>query len=454
MAVFENLSSRLQGVLSKMRGQSRVTEADIQAMMREIRLALLEADVHYQVVKDLVREIGEKCKGAEVLKGLAPGQQVVKVVHESLIELLQSGEKKLAVNPSGFTVYILYGLQGSGKTTTAAKLARLLKQKGKKPLVTSVDTHRPAAAKQLDILCQQISVPCHIHPEEPQAVRIAKEAIERARYLLCDTLIVDTAGRMTVDEELMQELEVLTDAVKPDARLLVVDAMIGQEAVHTAQAFQERIGLDGFIMTKLDGDARGGAALSISKMTGCPIQFIGVGEKVDALEDFHADRMASRILGMGDVLSLIEKAQQNLDAEAMQETVERLARNQFSLDDLLNQMLQMKKMGSVKDLIGMVPGIQQAKVDESQLDDRLIDRNIAILRAMTPKERRNAQLLNASRRKRIARGSGTAVSDVNRLVRQFEDMQKMMKQFGFFGGKKKGLRSLMRMGRGGFPFGT
>lgn len=452
MALFESLSTRLQEITAKMRGQTRVTEADVKAMMREIRLALLEADVNYQVVKDLIAQIRTRCLGAEVLEGLAPGQQVVKIVHEALIELLSAGAKKLPVNPSGFTVYILYGLQGSGKTTTAAKLGRLLKQKGKKPMVVSVDTHRPAAAKQLQILCESVDLACYIHPEQPDAVVIAREAVERARYLLCDTLIVDTAGRMTVDDELMAELSALTEAVKPDARLLVVDAMIGQEAVNIAQAFQEQIGLDGFIMTKLDGDARGGAALSISQMTGQPIHFIGVGEKVDALEDFHPDRMASRILGMGDVLSLIERAQQTLDLDQMGQTVERLSQKGFTLEDMLEQLLQMKKMGDVKDLVGMIPGLKPGQIDESKLDNRVVDRNIAILRSMTRKERRHPQVLNASRRKRIAKGSGTTVTEVNRIVKQFEEMQKVMKRFGIFGGKKRGLKNLMRMGRGGFPF--
>lgn len=452
MAFFQSLSARLQDITARMRGKSRVTEADIKDMMREIRLALLEADVNYQVVKNLTKELGEKCKGVEVMESLTPGQQIVKLVHEALIELLEVGESKLKVDPSGFTVILLYGLQGSGKTTTTAKLARLLKQNGKKPLVCSVDTHRPAAAKQLEVLCQPLGVPCFIQPEEKDARVIAKGAVERAKYLLCDTLLVDTAGRMTLDEELMEELEALATVVKPSEKLLVVDAMIGQEAVNIALAFEERIGLDGFIMTKLDGDARGGAALSISKMTQKPIKFIGVGEKIDALEPFYADRMASRILGMGDVLSLIEKAQQNLDQDEMMKTVERLQQNKFTMDDLLAQMLQMKKMGSMKDLVGMLPGLKPGQIDESKIDDNIMDKSIAIIRSMTKKERANVNLLNASRRKRIARGSGTTVQEVNRIVKQYEDMQRMMKQFGGFGGKRKGLRALMKMGRGGFPF--
>lgn len=455
MALFESLSSKLQEITAKMRGQSRVTEADIKTMMREIRLALLEADVNYRVVKDLVTEIGEKCKGADVMDSLTPGQQVIKIVHESLIDLLDLGDRKLAINSSGFTVIMLYGLQGSGKTTTAAKLARILKQKGKRPLVTSVDTHRPAAAKQLQVLCEGIDIPSYIHPEEPSAVVIAREGVDRAKYLLCDTLIVDTAGRMTIDEELMTELDEIARVVQPDEKLLVVDAMIGQESVNIAEAFEARIGLSGFIMTKLDGDARGGAALSISRMTGKPIKFIGVGEKVDALEEFFPDRMASRILGMGDVLSLIEKATQNMDAETMSKTMDRLQQNKFTLQDMLDQLLQMKKMGSLKDLIGMLPGLKPGQVDDSQLDDRLVDRNIAILRSMTVRERENPKLLNASRRKRIAAGSGTTVQEVNRIVKQYEQTSQLMKSFGGLGGKggkRKGLRRLMNLGRGGFPF--
>lgn len=446
MAFFESLSSKLQDITSRMRGQSRVTEADIKAMMREIRLALLEADVNYQVVKELTAELGEKCKGSDVLASLTPGQQVVKIVHESLIELLTSEDNKLKVNSSGFTVIMLYGLQGSGKTTTAAKLAKLLKKNGKKPMVSSVDTHRPAAAKQLQVLCQANDIQCFIEPEEKDAAFIAQHALDRAKYMLCDTLIVDTAGRMTIDDEMMQELHAIDAVVKPDERLLIVDAMIGQEAVNIAKSFYEEIGLDGFIMTKLDGDARGGAALSISKMTGKPIKFICTGEKVEAIEAYYPDRMASRILGMGDVLSLIEKATEQIDEEHIQKTMKRLQENKFTMQDMLDQFNQVKKMGSVKDLLGMIPGIKPGQLDQANIDEGIIDKNIAIICSMTKKERANTALLNASRRKRIATGSGTSVQEVNRLVKQFEETQKMMKKFSGLGGKKKGLRGLFGSG--------
>lgn len=460
MEFFGSLSQKLQKITQKMGGKVRVTEQDLKEMMREIQLALLEADVHFKVVKELVKEISEKSKGIEVQKSLTPGQQIVKFVHEALIQMLGEAEAKLYVNPSGFTVLLLLGLQGSGKTTTAAKVAKILKKRGKKPLLTSVDTHRPAAAKQLEVLAKSIEVPCFIQPEEKDAVKIAQQAVERAKYLMCDTLIVDTAGRMTVDEELMQELQRISATVKPDERLLVVDAMIGQEAVNIAQQFQEQIGLDGFIMTKLDGDARGGAALSIHKMTQKPIKFICVGEKVDAIEAFYPDRMASRILGMGDVLSLIDKLQTQFDEDQMKKTMDNLSNNRFTLEDMLAQFEQVKKMGSLKDIMGMLPGIKPGMVDESKLDDRNVDKQMAIIRSMTRKERRNTKLLDASRRKRIAQGSGTSVQEVNRLVKQYEEASKMMKKMGLFagaGGNTGKLGKLFsqvkhRFGKKGLPF--
>ena len=372
--MFEGLSGRLQAITAKIRGKSRVTDADIKAMMKEIRMALLEADVNYKVVKELTAEIGEKCKGVEVMKSLTPGQQVVKIVHESLTELLGSEQQKLAIDPGGFTVIMLYGLQGSGKTTTAAKLGLLLRRKGKKVMMTSVDVHRPAAAKQLEVLGKSIQVPVFIQPEEPSAAAIARAAVERAKYMMCDTLIVDTAGRMTIDEELMTELKEVAAIVKPTEKLLIVDAMIGQEAVNIALEFDRQIGLDGYIMTKLDGDARGGAALSIKHMTGKPIKFIGTGEKVDALEEYFPDRMASRILGMGDVLSLIDKVSANYDQEVADRMAENLRRNRFTMNDLLDQFIQLQNMGSVKDLLGMIPGMKE----ETDVDVT-IDRSCACL---------------------------------------------------------------------------
>lgn len=450
MALFEGLSSKLQNITNKMRGKSRVTEQDIKDMMREIRLALLEADVNYQVVKELTGQISEKCKGVDVMESLTPGQQVVKIVHDSLVDILSVGNSKLAISPSGFTVIMIYGLQGSGKTTFTAKLGKLLKSKGKKPLLASVDTHRPAAALQLEVLGKSAGVDTYIEAQNKDAVAIARNAVDRARYLLCDTLIVDTAGRMTVDKALMDELKDIAAVVKPTQKLLVVDAMIGQEAVNVAQSFDQQIGLDGYIMTKLDSDARGGAALSIAYITGKPIKFIGVGEKIDAIEEYHPDRMASRILGMGDVLSLIEKASTSFDEKEAEKTLAKLQQNRFSLQDMLDQFEQVKKMGSLKDIMGMIPGLNQKQVKDANVDDRIIDVNMAIIRSMTTKERENPALLNASRRKRIAIGSGTSVQQVNQLMNQYEQTNKMMKQvMGNMGTKgKKGRRN--KMGR--FPF--
>lgn len=426
--MFESLSSKLQNITSRMRGKARVTDQDIKDMMKEIRMALLEADVNYSVVKSFVADTSVKCQGQEILTSLTPGQQIVKVVHESLIELLGSASSKIAVSPSGFTVIMLYGLQGAGKTTTAAKLGLLLKKNGKKPMLASVDVHRPAAARQLEILAEKVGVPSFIKPEEKSAAVIARDAMARAKYLLCDTLIIDTAGRMTVDDDLMKELIEIGDIVKPTEKLLVVDAMIGQEAVSVAQAFEAAIGLDGFIMTKLDGDARGGAALSIRQITGKPIKLICVGEKVEDIEEYYPDRMASRILGMGDVLSLIEKAKENFDETAARNTMDRIMKNTFDLNDMLDQFEQIKKMGSMKDVLGMLPGVA-GKIKDQDVDDRIIDVNIAIIRSMTRKERRFPNILNGSRRKRIAAGSGTTVQQVNTLMKQYDQTTVMMKQF-------------------------
>lgn len=450
--MFESLSSKLQKITDKMKGKARVTEQDIKDMMREIRMALLEADVNYSVTKNFVSDMTEKCKGAEIEHSITPGQQIVKIVHESLVELLGTGDAKIAVSPTGFTVIVLYGLQGAGKTTTAVKLARILKQDGKKPMVASVDVHRPAAAQQLKVLADANGIQCYIHPEEKNAVTICKEAIERAKYMLCNFLIVDTAGRMTVDDEMMEELKEISSTVNPNEKLLVVDSMIGQEAVNVATTFEKEIGMDGFIMTKLDGDARGGAALSIRKMTGKPIKYICVGEKIENIEVFHPSRMADRILGMGDVMSLIEKAQQNIDEEKAMKQVERMMADDFNLNDLLAQFEQIKGMGSMKDVLGMIPGVA-GKVKEEDIDDKIIDKNMAIIRSMTKRERKNPKLLNASRRKRIAEGSGTSVQQVNQLMKQFEQTAEMMKKLkgGKFGGMKlpKGFPGKFG-GRGGF----
>ena len=451
--MFESLSTKLQKITASMRGKARVTEADIKDMMKQIRMALLEADVNYQVTKDFVKDMQEKCLNADIEGSFTPGQQIVKIVHESLSELLGEKNAKIAASSTGFTVVMLYGLQGAGKTTTAVKLANILKKDGKKPMVVSVDVHRPAAAEQLKVLADSIGIDCYINTAEKDAVKIAKEGIEKAKYMLCNYLIVDTAGRTVVDDEMMDELKAINDAVSPDEKLLVVDAMIGQEAVNVAVSFEEAIGMDGFIMTKLDGDARGGAALSIRKMTGKPIKYICVGEKIDKIEVFHPDRMADRILGMGDVMSLIEKASANIDQDEAAKSLEKMMSNKFDLNDLLAQFEQMKKMGSMKEIIGLVPGVA-GKVSDEQLDEGEVtmNRNIAIIRSMTNKERKNPNILNASRRKRIAAGSGTTVQDVNNLIKQYDQSAKIMKQMskggfkmpkGFPGGKLGG-------GLGGF----
>lgn len=451
MALFDSLSDRLQDLTAKFRGKSRVTEQDIKEMLKEIRVAFLEADVNYQVVKEFTKVIAEKAKGEEVLTSLTPGQQIIKIVNEELEAILGEGSTKLEFNPSGFTTIMLYGLQGAGKTTTAAKLAKFLSKKGKKPFLVSVDTHRPAAQEQLKILAEQINVPVYIEPEEKDAAKIAQRGLDRAKYLMCDVLIVDTAGRTIIDADLMDELKEINSVVNPDERLLIVDAMIGQEAVNVANAFNDQIGLDGFIMTKLDGDARGGAALSIYKMTGKPIKFVGVGEKIDALEEFHPDRMSQRILGMGDVLSLIEKATQEIDQDKAAKSLAKLQEDKFTLDDMVDMLDQIQNMGPMKNILGMIPGISNKQLNEIDVDDRQLDYTKAIIYSMTPAERADVKLLNASRRKRIASGSGRTVQEVNKLVKQYEEMLKMMNKMGITRkGKKKGKR---RKGFGGFnPF--
>ncbi len=430
MALLESLSSRLAGIASKMRGKSRVTESDIRDMMREIRLALLEADVNIEVVKGFVDDVSAKCSGAEITASLTPGQQVVRIVNDSLTEILGRTAGKITVSPTGFTVILLCGLQGAGKTTAAAKLGLALKKKGKKPMVASVDVHRPAAAKQLEILAAKAGIQSFILPMETDAAVIAQRAVDRARYMLCDTLIVDTAGRATIDRAMMRELREVTNTVQPAEKLLVVDAMTGQEAVHVAAAFDEAIGITGFIMTKLDGDARGGAALSIFKMTGKPIKMVGVGEKIEDIEEFHPDRMASRILGMGDMLTLIEKSVERYDSRKAQEAASKAGAGRFTLDDMLAQFEEVAKMGPIENILGMIPGAGRRQLDSASVDEKAIPRSMAIIRSMTKRERANPSLLNASRRRRIAAGSGTTVQDVNRLMNQFEQTQVMMKQFG------------------------
>ena len=426
---FESLSDKLNIAFKKLRGKGVISEADINEAMREIRFALLEADVNYKVVKDFVATVKEKALGEDVLKSLTPGQQVVKIVNDELIDLLGGSSSKMTYSSSGFTTIMLVGLQGTGKTTTAAKLASYLIKEGKKPMMAACDIYRPAAIDQLEIVGKQVGVPVYTDRDCRDAAKIAADAKKEAERKGLNILIVDTAGRLHIDEQLMDELKSIRKTVKPHEILLVVDAMTGQDAVTVADTFHKELGIDGVIMTKLDGDTRGGAALSVKEVTGRPIKFIGTGEKLDALEVFYPDRMASRILGMGDVLTLIEKAQENADLEKAAELEKRLAKNKFTLEDFLDQISQIRGMGGLGKILDMIPGGN--KVSEEQLDqgEKEFRRMEAIIHSMTKAEREDPALLNASRRKRIAAGSGTTVTQVNQLIKKYEDTKKMLKQF-------------------------
>ena len=426
---FESLSEKLSGVFKKLRGKGVLTEQDINDAMREVKLALLEADVNYKVVKEFVADVKEKALGEEVLKSLTPAQQVVKIVNDELVALMGGGSSKLTYSPSGFTTILMVGLQGTGKTTTCAKLASYLKKQGKHPMLAACDVQRPAAIDQLEVVGGQVGVPVFCDRTSKDPADIALRAKKEAERKGLDMLIVDTAGRLHVDEALMEELKEVKKAVKPHEILLVVDAMTGQDAVTAAEAFHEAMGIDGIVMTKLDGDTRGGAALSVKKVTGRPIKFIGMGEKLDALEPFYPDRMASRILGMGDMLSLIEKAQEAVDEEKAAELEKRLAKNQFTLEDFLDQIGQIKGMGGLGKVLNMLPGVQ-GKVSDDDMDagEKEFRTMEAIIQSMTPEERKKPELLNASRRKRIAAGSGVTVSKVNQLIKKYEDTKKLMKQ--------------------------
>ncbi len=426
--MFDALSDRLRKTLGALTGRGRVSEADVDAAMREVRLALLEADVNFRVVKDFVARVRERAVGAEVLESLNAGQQVVKIVNEELTDLLSAGDRTfhLSGNPA---VIALVGLQGSGKTTTAAKLARHVVKLGRRPILVAADPYRPAAVEQLVTLGRALDIPVVTAPPGTSVPQIGRLGIEAARREVRDTVILDTAGRLTVDEVLMAEITELTAAVRPIETLLVVDAMVGQEAVGVAEAFAAAVPLTGLVLTKIDGDARGGAALSISAVSGLPVKFLGTGEKTDALEPFHPDRLAGRILGMGDVLTLIERAQETLDQKTAEEAAARLQSGRFTLEDMLEQLQQVKKMGPLDQLVGMIPGMSgMAKEAEASVNRGDLKRTEAIIRAMTPGERRDPDILNASRRRRIATGSGTSIAEVNRLVKQFSDMQKLMKQ--------------------------
>jgi signal recognition particle subunit SRP54 len=440
--LFDSLSDRLRKTLGDLTGRGRVSEADVDAAAREIRLALLEADVNFKVVKDFVGRVRERAIGAEILGSLTAGQQVVKIVNEELVALLGAGDRTfhLQGNPA---VIALVGLQGSGKTTSAAKLARYLVKQGRRPLLVAADPYRPAAADQLETLANSLDLPMYRAPVGTSVVDIARGGIESARKLVRDVVILDTAGRLTIDTELMAEISAVMAAVKPVETLLVVDAMTGQEAVAVATAFKEAVPVTGLILTKIDGDARGGAALSISAVTGVAVKFMGTGEKTDALEVFHPDRLAGRILGMGDVMTLVERAQEHVDASQAAKLEEKLRKSQFTLEDFLEQIQQVQKMGPMGQLMSMIPGMgSMAKDAQDAVDRGDLKRVEAIIRAMTPRERRDPAVLNGSRRRRIAAGSGTGLTDVNRLIKQHAELQKLMKQFAG-GGRRAAMAGLI-----------
>ena len=454
---FEGLTEKLSNAFKRLRGKGRLTEADVKEAMKEIRMALLEADVNYKVVKDFVAKVTERAVGSDVLESLTPAQMIVKIVNEELTALMGGESAKLTISPKPPTVVMLVGLNGAGKTTNGAKLAGFMKKQGKRPLLVACDTFRPAAITQLEVVGQQVDVPV-FQMGQIDPVDIARAGIEHAKQHGNDIVFIDTAGRLHVDEELMEQLKVMKAAIDPTEILLIVDAMIGQDAVNAAKAFDEALDITGVMLTKLDGDARGGAALSIKAVTGKPIKFVGVGEKLDQVEVFHPDRMASRILGMGDVLSLIEKAQQSFDMQKAAELEQKMRKNRLTLTDFYDQLVQVKSMGSLADIAGMLPGVNAKALEGASVDERALGRTEAIILSMTPEERENPSLLNNSRKKRIAAGSGTQVVDVNRLLKQFEMMQQMTKQMT--GGRMRKMAKKGRLGgfggfgkkKGGFPF--
>lgn len=446
---FESLSERLQNALKMFRGSGKLTDDDLKAPMREVRMALLEADVNFKVVKDFVAKVKERAVGQEVSESLNPHQQIIKIVNEELIELLGGTQSKLEVAPKPPTVIMLVGLQGAGKTTTAGKLANYLaKKRHKRPLLVAGDIYRPAAITQLEVLGEQLKVPVFSMGDKVSPVEIAKKALEKAHSLACDTVIIDTAGRLHINEELMAELRNIKEAVVPQEILLVVDAMTGQDAVTVAESFDKELGITGLIVTKLDGDARGGAVLSVKAVTGKPVKMIGMGEKLDALEPFHPDRMASRILGMGDILTLIDKIQDTTDLAKAMEMEKKLRKDEFTLEQFLEQMQQVKKLGSLDTILGLIPGMGgiSQKLKEANVDEKEFDRVEAIIRSMTIKERRNPAIINGSRRKRIAAGCGMKVQDVNKLLKNFEESKKMMK-------KMQGMAKFASKGGFKLPFG-
>ena len=453
--IFEGLADRLQETFKKLRGHGRLTEDDVNEAMRDVRMALLEADVNFKVVKDFVKKVKERAVGQEVLETLTPAQVVIKIVDEELTSLMGGTQSKINISPKPPTIIMLVGLQGAGKTTSAGKLGVALKKKGKRPILVAADIYRPAAIKQLQVIGGQLDIPVFSMPQGTDAVTIAKSSLDFAAHRAADVVIIDTAGRLQINRELMEELKSIKAEVNPHEILLVVDAMTGQEAVNVAQSFNEDLSVDGVILTKMDGDARGGAALSIKAVTNCPIKFIGMGEKLEPLEPFYPDRMASRILGMGDVLSLVEKAQEVYDAKQAKEIQKKFRKDEFTLDDFLEQMRQVKKLGSLEQILGMIPGMgnlkKQLEGADIDLNGKEIRRIEAIIRSMTPKERADIKIIDGSRRKRIARGSGTSVQEVNKLIKQFAEMRKMMKKMKNLKGGK-GLGSFRMPKIPGLPF--
>lgn len=443
--MFSGLSEKLSEALKKFRNKGKLTEKDVREGMRAVKMALLEADVNFAVVKDFVAKVTERAVGAEVLESLVPSQQIVKIVNEELTSLMGSTQSKLEISSKPPTVLMMIGLQGAGKTTHSAKLAAYMKKQGKSPLLVACDVYRPAAIDQLRIVGEKVGVPVYSE-DGKNPVRIAENAIKQAKKDLRDVVIIDTAGRLQIDEEMMDELSDIKSAVDPTEILLVVDSMTGQNAVNVAKAFDEKLGITGVIMTKLDGDTRGGAALSVKYVTGKPIKFIGTGEKLDELEPFYPDRMASRILGMGDMLSLIEKAQQTYDEKKAAELEEKIRKSRFTLADYLEQMQQLKKMGSMESLMAMMPGMNSAAMKDAKIDEKAMARTEAIIYSMTPAEREKPDILNSSRKRRIAQGSGTSVEDINKLIKQYDQTNKLMKQFS-----KNGGRGFGRFGKN--PFG-
>ena len=443
---FEGLTEKLSATFKKLRGKGRLSESDVKEAMREIRLALLEADVSYKVVKDFTKDVTARCVGADVLESLTPAQTIVKIVNEELTRLMGSENQKITINPKGPTVVMLVGLQGAGKTTNGSKLAGLMKKQGKNPLLVACDIYRPAAIKQLEVCGEKLGIPV-FQMGQTSPVDIAKAAVQHALRHGNDMVFLDTAGRLHIDEALMQELQAIKEAVNPQEIMLVVDAMTGQDAVNAAQSFNDWLSIDSVMLSKLDGDARGGAALSVRAVTGKPIKFAGMGEKLTDIEPFHPERMASRILGMGDVLSLIEKAEKALDQKKAEELEQKMKSNRFTLADFYDQMLQLKSMGSMQDILAMMPG--GANLKNVQVDEKAMTRMEAIIQSMTPGERENPSIINSSRKRRIAAGSGTRVEEVNKLLKQFDMMKSLMKQFSGKGGSRK----MRRMGLGKMPGG-